>query len=81
MIDTIMEKTAFSQSLEYCADDNTKPCDEEMHADYSERRNTDLEHIVRGAEHSKKHLWYEFKAGKANEEQTECCYKADLYCF
>ena len=52
-----------------------------MHADYSERRNTDLEHIVRGAEHSKKHLWYEFKAGKANEEQTECCYKADLYCF
>ena len=37
-----------------------------MHTDYSERRNSDFEHIVRGAEHSKKHLWYELKAGKAN---------------
>ena len=52
-----------------------------MHSDYSERRNTDFEHIVRGAEHSKKHMWYELKAGKANEEQTECCYQADLYCL
>ena len=52
-----------------------------MHTDYSERRNTDFEHIARGAEHSKKHLWYELKAGKANEEQTECCYQADLYCL
>lgn len=40
-----------------------------MHSDYSERRNTDFEHIVRGAEHSKKHLWYELKAAKPTKSR------------
>ena len=81
MIDTIMEKTAFPKAW------NTVPTIIQNHA---MRKCTPiilsagtpiLSSIARGAEHSKKHLWYELKAGKANEEQTECCYQADLYCL